>query len=246
MKLRTVRVRRSRPSVLALALSLMITMFFVYISSLPAPMRRATDASSESMPGSAEIRMEGLESAFVCAGRYESELEARLRAALCADTGGAGLILADGSEYAVISQAVSPEKAPADALMRTAGGLTLKISGPAGEIAAVSDAVNFLRAQAVETGGLAAALESGDTDMPSVCTLLSVYRTQGQRALSALHQIQSPGTEAARLFSALEAALDRIESALAEPDAGKIKLIHAAACAQWISILEDFTAAASE
>ena len=243
MKLRTVRVRRSRPSVLALALSLMITMFIVYMSSLPAPMGRATDVSSEGMPGSAEIRMEGLESAFICEGRYASELEARIRAALCADSGGAGLILADGSEYIVVSQALSPEKAPSDATKRSAAGLTLKISGPAGDIAALSDAVNFLRSQATETGGLASSLENGETDLASICTLLGVYRTQGQRALSALRQIQSTDAQTARLDTALSAALSRIEAGLAEPGAGKIKLIHAAACAQWISILEEFTAA---
>lgn len=241
MKLKTVRVRRSRPSVLSLAISLMITMFIVYMVSLPSSPLEDADAAMEGMQGSAQVRMEGLEAAFICQSRCASELEARIRAAMCAGSGGAGLIIADGSEYAVISEAVAPENAPADALMRSAAGLTLKISGPAGEIAAISDAVSFLRAQAAETGGLAAALEGGDTDISSVCTLLNVYHTQAQRALAALRGIEAPGAEAARLSSAVEAAIERIESALAEPDIGKIKLIHAAACGEWISILNDFT-----
>ena len=90
--------------------------------------------------------------------------------------------------------------------------------------------------------GLAAAVENGDTDLPSVCSLLNVYRTQGQKALEGLEKISNPDETIRRLISSVHASLNRIYSAINDPDIGKIKLIHAAACGEWISILEEFVA----
>ena len=165
-----------------------------------------------------------------------------LPAARCANAGGAGLILSDGGDYCVISQAVSAESAGTNDLHLRADGLTLKLRGNAGEIAAVSDSIAFLRALATETSGLAAAIEVGDTDLPSVCSLLNVYRAQGQKALDGLESISGPDSTIRRLTTSTHASLTRIDSAIAEPDVGKIKLIHAAACGEWISIVEDFVA----
>ena len=242
MKLKTIRVRRSRPSALSLALALMITMFFVYMVSLSSQPRKSADTAAAAIQNSAEVHMEGLESAFICTGRYEDQLEARIHAAQCAQNGGAGLILADGGQYAVIAEVRSGATADENALLRSAPGLTLKITGPADQIAAVSDAVAFLRAQASETGSLAGALEGGDTDAASLCALLNIYRTRGESILSALRSIENPDGVVQRLVSAMEAGLERIDAALAHTDPGKIKLIHAAACGEWISILESFAA----
>lgn len=241
LNMKTVRMRRSRPSVLSLSLALMITMFCVYMASLCTVESKQAETAAVPAAGTAEVRMEGLEAAFICEGRYENQLEARVRAALCAGNGGAGLILTDGSEYAVVSEAVDPAKAPENALLRNASGLTLRLSGPSGEIAAVSDAVGFLRTQAGETGSLARALETGDADASSIRTLLEIYLSQGRRALASLREIQNPDAIAARLTASTENALSRIESAISETDPGKIKLIHAAACGEWISMLNDFS-----
>ena len=157
----TIRVRRSRPSPIALALALMLTMFFVYAISLSGP-DKADDAAA-SLPSTAEVRMEGMDVSFLCAERVSDPLEARIRASYCDQQGGAGLILPDGSEYAIILEAVSDPDA-AGGIRRSAEGLTLKLKGDAAEIAAVSGAVDFLRAQAAETGALAAALETGGSD----------------------------------------------------------------------------------
>lgn len=243
MKLKTVRVRRSNPSALALALALMLTMLCVYLISLSAlPKQDTADTSAGQFSSTAEIRMEGLESAFIVQSRTGNQLEARVLAARCAEAGQAGLVISDGSDYCVISQAVSPENAGTEDLCLNAEGLTLKLQGTTAEISAVSDTVVFLRTLAAETGGLAAAVENGDTDLPSVCSLLNVYRTQGQKAAKALSSVSLLNPLITRLNSAVHASLDRLDNAIAEPDPGKIKLIHAAACAEWISILEAFAA----
>lgn len=241
MKLKTVRVRRSNPSALALALALMLTMLCVYLISLSALPEEETAASGQAS-ATAEVRMEGLETSFLLYARTDNQLEARVLAARCAEAGGAGLILSDGEDYCVVSQAVSPENAGSDDLHLRADGLTLKLSGSSGEIAAVSDSIALLRALATETGGLASSVEDGDTDLPSVCSLLNVYRTQGQKALDALEKVAAPDAVTNRLVASVQAALARIDSAISDPDVGKIKLIHAAACGEWISIIEALVA----
>ena len=231
----TIRVRRSRPSPIALALALMLTMFFVYAISLSGP-EHANDAAAQ-LPSTAEVRMEGMDISFLCAERVSDPLEARIRAAYCDGQDGAGLILPDGDEYAIILEAVSDPDAEG-AIRRQSEGLTLKLRGNAEQIAAISGAVDFLRAQAVETGALAAALENGGTDATSIRALLEVYRTQGERAQSALADCTGSNGIAALFQEGVDGALARLDAAIAETDPGSLRLIHAAACAQWLQLLE--------
>ncbi len=239
--MKTIRVRRSRPSPLALALALMLTMLFVYGISLSVPDAEDADDASALPPATAEVRMEGLDVSFLCAERVSDPLEARVRAAHCDQQDGAGLILADGDTYAIILEAVSDPDA-AGGIRRQAGGLTLKLRGGAAEIAAVSGAVDFLRAQAVETGSLAAALEDGSTDAASIRTLLGLYRTQGARVQGALEDCDAGASAVEPFRAATGSALERLDAAIAETDPGSLRLIHAAACAEWIQLLETLTA----
>ena len=237
MKLKTIRVRRSRPTAPALALALALTMLFVYLISLSSAPEQQSGEAAASAAGEAEVRMEGMDAAFLCDARCADLTEARVAAANCAASGGAGMLLREGEAYAVIREAVNPDAAPEGAVLRGASGLTLRLTGPASEVAAISDAVVFLRAQASETGSLAAALDSGDTDANSLVALMEVYRTQGHRARTALEGVSARGDTVTRLQSAVQSELDRLEGAIQSPDAGKMKLIHAAACAEWISLL---------
>ena len=232
----TVRVRRSRPSPIALALALMLTMLFVYAISLSVP-DGADDAAAQ-LPSAAEIRMEGMDVSFLCAERVSDPLEARIRASCCDRQGGAGLILPDGSEYAIILEAVSDPDA-AGGIRRQAEGLTLKLKGSAAEIAAITGAVDFLRAQAVETGALASALEGGGSDAASVRTLLEVYRTQGLKVQAALGGCDGASPAVQQLRTAVDGCLDRLNAAIADTDPAGLRLIHAGACAQWLQLLTE-------
>ena len=78
MKLKTVRVRRSRPSALALALALMLTMLFVYLISLSAGDSEADQPVNASTTGRADVRMEALSVAFTVEARCDALLEARI------------------------------------------------------------------------------------------------------------------------------------------------------------------------
>lgn len=243
LKLKTMRVRRSHPSALSAALALMLTMLFVYLISLSAASDSDADSAASATASSANIRMEALSVAFEWEGRYELPLEARIAAARCTQSGGAGLILRDGAQYAVIRCVASAAEGE-NILRRAAAGLTLQISGSAEEIQSIADAVDFLRGQASETGSLAQTLETGSTDANAIETLLDLYRTRGKRTLEALKQTQG-GSVVSQLICAVSAALDRLNSA-SPPDPGKLRLIHAAACADWIDLLESFASSGSD
>lgn len=241
MKLNTVRVRRSRPSALSAALALMLTMLCVYLISLSADTGSDASTASGSAAAQAQVRMDALSVAFEYDGRYDLLLDAQVAAAKCAQSGGAGLILADGEYYAVV-RGISAAFEGENILHRSAVGLTLKISGSSPEIAAIAEAVDFLRSQAVETGSLAQTLEAGDIDSGTMETLLNLYRTRGEKARAALEKV-SPGNKIVdQLKDAVQAALERLEMG-DSPKPSQIRLIQAAACADWIALLEAFATA---
>lgn len=240
--MKSIQFRRSRPSALALALALLITMLAVYAACSGSGRKTAVETeTAAAVPASAEIRMEGLKCFFAAEGSYADAQEARIAAAMCAKNGGAGLIRESGGRYFVIREAISDGK-DLDGLEASAVGLTLKVEGSSGEIAALSEAAGFLYAQARETAGLAGMLERGDTDASTLLALLSVYRTQARNLLRTLNGMTE--SSAVRIADAAEACAGRLEDAIAAPDAGKFRLIHAAACADWISLLETLRSSA--
>lgn len=228
-----IQIRRSRPSALAALLALLLTMLFVYAIANPALPLARSDAASAEAPMAASLRMEGLEICFRLHSRCDDPLQARIHAAQCISEGGAGMLLPDGGGYAIIREAAMEADEPF--LKRSAGGITLKLRGNADAIAAIADAISFLRSQATETGSLAAALEGGETDADSIGSLLRVYRTQGLRIRDTLKNL--PGQPA---VSALAGAMDGCLSRLNDnsPTPSDLRLLHAAACGEWISLLE--------
>ena len=212
-------------------------MLFVYIAARSAmqPQRMQVTASNDAA-GQSDLRMEGLEISFLCDGQYDDLSEARISAANCAQSGGAGMVIADGDFYCVVRDAAgSARDWDGIIVTRRCGGLTLHIRGSAREIAAVSRAIDCLNALARETGSIAAAMESGDTDARAASAILNVYRT---RAESAADDLPRDGGAAQLIKTALTKAIDRMEDAIDAMDAGKIRLIHCAGCADWISLSE--------
>lgn len=231
----TIQIRRARPSALALALALLLTMLFVYAAVRPALSNHGAKQAAAAEPISTELRMEGLEAHFLIADRCDDPLQARILAARCAQDGGAGLILPDGDGFAIIRDTGKPSE---DTLSRSSAGLTLRMEGSAAGLAAVSDAVSFLRAQATETSALAGALENGDTDAASLQALMRVYHTQGRRVLD---NLAAPGSHPVinMLQESVSSCLMRLDSAIADPSPASIRLVHAAACAQWLGLQDE-------
>jgi len=236
--LKTVRMRRSRPTPLAMAVALMLTMLFVYLVSLSGQ-RAEVQAASANAQMQQEVHMDGLTARFSVFVRTPDAFAARAEAANCAQAGGAGWILHDGGEYAVIYGVASAAEAAENGenmLVRTSGGFTMKLNGRGKQVAAAAEAMEFLRAMAAETGALAPNIENGG-DTSSVSALMGVYKTRAERIAAGLEGAQSAA--AVLIRDALSRTVDRIDCALADMDASKIRLIHTAANAEWISLTEE-------
>lgn len=234
MKLKTIRVRRSRPSALSIALALMLTMLCVYIVSLSAP--GSARQVSAAVPAESEIHLAGLETVFQCAGRYDNKLDAQLAAARCVQSGGAGLTLLQDDRYAVVSHADGEDSE--NSFTRSAPGLTLRISGAAHEIAALNDASALLRALCSETGMLDDSLQRRDTNASSIAALMEVYRTRAEQVQDGLIDVETGSVVVSTLLEYVENALVRIESTQSRPTVAHLRHLHAAACADWIDMLE--------
>lgn len=246
--MKRIRLRRNRPSALAAALALMLTMFSVFLITQAAG-NKADRSASAGGYGTADIRMEGMQAQLEILGRCDNALEAQVAAAQCLAGGGAGIVVQDGERLAVVYAA----HADADAYKARAGsentahvvsggGLTLRASGSAAQIAALQGAVDFLRTLAVQTGSLAASLESGGTDAGSMQALISVYLTQGRSAAAALSGFAGQDASAQKLLEAVENSLLRLQGAYDAPDAGSLRRIYAGGRLEWIGLLETLRA----
>lgn len=234
--IKTVRLRRSRPSGLSLALALMLTMLFVYAVALSAP-ERAQKASAQPHMQQ-EIHLEGLTARFLVYARVQDGYAARIEAANCFENGGAGWIINEKDHHAVIfdmAQASDEDENAGNIIERTAGGLTLEISGGANVTAAVADGAQFLRSMAAETASLASMLESGG-DVSGVRALLAVYKTRADKICAALAGEDHPA--AVLIRDAAQRTSARIDAAFSDMRAAKIRLIHTAANAEWLSLIK--------
>ena len=69
--------------------------------------------------------------------------------------------------------------------------------------------------------------------------LLEVYRTQGEKVQAALADCGESSSGTIGLFrTAVDSCVDRLNAAISETDPASLRLIHAAACAQWLQLLE--------
>lgn len=235
LNVQTIKLRRGRPSSLAVALALAVTMLIVYLLTLqPAP--DETEAAAVSAQhSSAEIRMEEMHADFLVSSIHDDQTQANVAAAMCAQSGGAGFVLQKDGQYAVIQEAGRDfSDADAPVIHQTASGLTIRTDAPADVVTALSDGISALRALATETSALANAVENGDTNGQSVTALLRVYQTRLENAAGSLQNRES--IPLAMIRSALLISLERTRETAEHPVPGKIRLLHAAACLEWINL----------
>lgn len=233
LNMQTIRLRRSRPSSLSVALALAITMFVVWLISLQSCPRQV--AAAAAMRSTAEILMESMDARFLLSSMHDDKTQANVAAALCAQNDGAGIVLTEGDQFAVVQETghdFSGSEAPV--IRRSARGLTLKTEGSADTISTLSDGLSALRALAEETGSLAASLQNNTADANTVCALLSVYKTQLEDASAALAPEDDPA--AALIRASMEQSILRLASAMESPTPGEIRLIHAKGCLEWIDL----------
>ena len=233
-------MRRNRPSALSLALALMLTMLFVYAVTLSAP-EKAQKASAQPHVQQ-EIHLDALTARFWVYARPQDGYAARIEAANCFESGGSGWIINDDGGYAVIydmAKAGDEKENKDNIIERTAGGVTLQISGRAEQASAVADGAQFLRAMATETAYLASSLENSG-DGSGTRAMLGVYKTRADKIAETLEGEENPA--AMLIYDAVQRTSGRIDSAFSDMRAAKIRLIHTAANAEWLSLIEGLNA----
>lgn len=211
MALKTVYVRRQRPSALALLLALMLTMLFVYAVKRSAD----TDAAEQTAAQAhmqAEIRIDAFSAQFLIFARTEDDFSARVEAAGCAESGGAGCIIGEDDRWYVLSDVA--QEGDSDTLNLSAEGFCMEISGRADHVGAVENAIALLQCIATETiegeGGV----------------LLEVYKTQARQICAALEGVETAET----ILDAVVRTLDRLESE-------NPRLIRTGAKLEWLNLM---------
>lgn len=217
-----VRVRRDRPTALAWAIALAVTMLVVYLLTLDAARPDVVESVSAAPRVTREIEFGALEGWCVSMARCDSPESARLQASGFTARGAAGDVAQLDGAWHVLGAVYASEKdaariaerlkkdagIDAQALRLDAGGLKLRITAPQAQIDAIAGADALLRAQARQLGEVALQVDRGEIGADGARTLCAVAASEADEAAAALGAI--PGADENRLCAALIARLDAL------------------------------------
>ena len=213
MSVTRVRVRRERPTALAWAIALCVTMLVVYVLTLSAARPDVVESVSAAPRVTSEIELPPLEGWCVTMAQCDAPEEARLQAAAYSARGAAGYVARLEDAWQVLG-AVYDSKGEAERiaerLSREAGleagvihleadRLKLRITASEAQIEAIAGADATLREQARQLGQIALQLDRGELGGDAARTLCAVAATEAEQAAGALESL--PGEN--RLCAAL-------------------------------------------
>lgn len=248
MELRRVRVRRERPTALAWAVALCVTMLAVYVLTLNAGQPVVVESVAAAPRVTREIEFEALRGWCVCMARCDSEQEARLAAAAYSGRGAGGYVVMMDGAWLALGAAYESEKDAAriagrlkddagvcaEVLRLEAEGLTLRITAPQAQIDAIADADARLRKQTWRLGELALQLDRGELRPDAARALFAVSSQETAEAAQALAGI--PGARdnslCAGLIGRLEALSDMLSTLSGNAEARGATLSGMVRCAQ--------------
>lgn len=242
------QVRRERPTPLALAMALCVTMLIVYVLTLNPGKPDVVESMAPAPRVTRQIAFEPLEGWCVAMARCASEQEARLQASAWVGRGAAGYVTRLEDGWAVLGAVYASEKdarriakrladdegLPAEALCMKADGLTLRITAPEAQIEAVAGADALLRRQAEQLGSVALQLDRNEIGADAARTLCALAATESGDAAKALGGI--PGAADSALCRGLYErllSLSQMQQAIADnARAGGASLSGMLRCAQ--------------
>ena len=215
MRTRRVRVRRERPTALAWAAALAVTMLMVYLATLDAGRPDVVESMSPAPRVTREIAFDKLQGWCVSLCRAKARDEARIRASGFTARGAAGSVVQIDDAWHVIGAVYDDERdaeriakrlrdeedIDAQVLLMAAERLDLRITAPERQIDCVAGADALLRAQTRQLGDIALQLDRGEIRPDAARTLCAVAATEAADAGKALSAI--PGAEDSRLCAAL-------------------------------------------
>lgn len=198
-----VRVRRDRPSALAWALAMAVTMLAVYLITLGATgEEEATRDASAGARITREIELQPLNAYFADLGVYADEWQARVSAAEYAGRGAAAVVYADGDGFHVLgagyvrksdaeriaSRLSELEDIQASVLALSGKGRSLRITAPEQDVEAVVGADQVLRTQLDQISALALQVDRGETSIALARTLAKVAASELRSARKRLER----------------------------------------------------------
>lgn len=243
----TVRVRRERPTALAWAVALCVTMLVVYVLTLNGAAPDVVESVAAAPRVTREIDFEPLEGWCVCMARCDSDQAARLAASAYSARGAGGCVTPLDGGWAVLGAVYDSERdarriaerlseeagVPAEAICLQAEAVKLRITAPQAQIDAISDADALLRLQGRRLGEIALQLDRGELRPEAARTLCAVAAEEAASASTALAAI--PGAPDNALCAGLIerlTALSDMESALSASGEQGASLSGMIRCAQ--------------
>ena len=243
-----VRVRRDRPSALAWAIALAVTMLAVYFLTLDAARPDVVESVAAAPRVTREIAFEPIEGWCVSLASCKSDGEARIQAAGFTARGAAGVAMrADGAwrvlgavyeserEARRIAQRLrKDEDIDAEVICLSADALTLRITAPQYQIDAVEAADALLREQTWQLGQIALQVDRGEIRPEAVRTLCALAATEAGEAAKALAAILGAEENAlcAALMGRLSALSQMLDSIAVSRDVSGAALSGMVRCAQ--------------
>lgn len=245
--MKRVRVRRERPTALAWAVALCVTMLVVYVLTLGADAPDVVDSMAPAPRVTREIEFEALEGWCVRMATCGSDQEARLAASAYSGRGAGGYVTPLEGEWAVLGAVYASEKdaariarrlrddegIPAEAVALRAEGVKLRITAPQAQIDAIAEADALLRRQTDQLGQIALQLDRGEIRPEAARKLCAVAAEEAARAGQSLAGIPGAADNGlcSGLIGRLEALAGMLEALAATGESGA-SLSGMARCAQ--------------
>ncbi len=247
MDLKRVRVRRERPTTLAWALALCVTMLVVYVLTLNAGRPDVVESMAPAPRVTREIAFEGLKGWCVQMAACDSDQAARLAASAYSGRGAGGYVTRLEGEWAVLGAVYESEQdaariarrlsqdegIPSRVVCLEAEPVKLRITAPEAQIDAIAEADALLRRETRRLGEIALQLDRGELRSEAARTLCGVSAEEAATAARALSAIPGAAENAlcAGLIGRLETLSD-MEKALSGSGEQGASLSGMVRCAQ--------------
>lgn len=205
-----VRVRRERPTAVALAVALCVTMLVVYALTLNVKEADVVQSMAAAPRVTRQIEFDRLTGWCVAMARCDTQEEARLQASAWVGRGAGGYVTELDGGWAVLGAVYDTEREaeriakrmrddediPAEAVRLEAEGLTLRVTAPESQIEAIAGADALLRRQSAQLGEMALQLDRGEIGADAARTLCSLAASEAEEAGRGLAAIPGSGENA--------------------------------------------------
>lgn len=223
MKEGPIYVRRERPTALAVAIALAVTMLVVYVLTLDAIGPDVVESVSAAPRVTREIEFAELEAYCVSLGRYDSADQARAEAAGFTGKGAAGRVYEVDGRWHVLGAMYDAKKqaarvaegietADAGVVELSAKAVRMRITAPDRQIDLIASSDGLLRDTAWQLANIAQQLDRGEIQPEAALTLCALSASEADKLGEKLAFI--PGAEENALCAALIGGLDSLSGQL--------------------------------